>query len=236
MHELCTEIITIIAERKSGVSQEEIFKKIGTSNMKGESGIQKLKELESTGFIIRFKPYLHKTRGIHYKVIDEYVLFYLTWIKKKKENLAHRAQSLGYWEKQQNTPAWHNWAGIAFESICHKHVDQIRHALNLDVLATPSTWRFDSRNTDRSGAQIDLLFDRKDDAITLCEIKFTNKPFTIDKAYAQNLENKVVVFKNVTRTKKQIFLCMISAYGLQKSKHSDELISHVVVLEDLFHC
>jgi AAA+ ATPase superfamily predicted ATPase len=233
MHELCIEIIIAIAEKKSGISQEDIFKKVSSSNIKGKLGVQKLKELEAAGFIIRFKPYLHSKKGIYYKIIDEYVLFYLSWIKPIKDELVHRASLTGYWEMQQNSAKWYNWAGMTFESICHKHITQIRNALNLDVSAMPSTWRFAGK-TDQNGAQVDLLFDRRDDTIILCEIKYTNKPFSIDKAYAQNLENKIQVFKNVTRTKKQIFLSLISAYGLQKSKYSEKLISQVVVLEDLF--
>jgi AAA+ ATPase superfamily predicted ATPase len=233
MHELSVQIITIIAERKSGVSQEEIFKKVDDINIKGKLGLQKLKELESAGFIMKFKPYMHKTRGIYYKVIDEYTLFYLSWIKPIKESLTYKAGAGGYWEIQQSTPAWYSWAGIAFESICHKHIDQIRDALHLDVSAIPNAWKFTGKG-DQSGAQVDLLFDRRDDAITLCEIKFTNKSFYIDKTYAQNIENKIQAFRRVTRTRKQIFFTMISAYGIKNSKYADELVAQVVVLEDLF--
>jgi len=233
MYELCVQIIIIISEHKYGVSQEEIFRKVNDVNIKGKLGLQKLKELESAGFIMKFKPYMHKTRGIYYKIIDEYTLFYLSWIKPIRDNLAYKAGAGGYWEIQQSTPSWYNWAGIAFESVCYKHIDQIREALHLDVSAMPNTWRFAGKGEQR-GAQVDLLFDRRDDAITLCEIKYTSQPFSIDKAYAQNLENKAQVFKNATRTRKQIFFAMVSAYGLQNSKYSDALISQVVMLEDLF--
>ena len=192
MHELCVRIIKIIAECQSGVNQEDIFKKIGDEKNKGQLGLQKLKELEDAGFIIRFKPYLHKTRGIYYKVIDEYTLFYLAWIKPFRDNLV-QGMSSGSWEIQQKTPAWYSWAGMAFESICYKHINQIRAALDLDASAMPNTWRFNGKG-DQNGAQIDLLFDRRDDSITLCEIKYTSKPFLIDKAYAQNIENKIQIF------------------------------------------
>ena len=122
---------------------------------------------------------------------------------------------------------------MAFEAICYKHINQIRAALHLDASAMPNTWRFSGKG-DQNGAQIDLLFDRRDDSITLCEIKYTSKPFLIDKAYAQNIENKIQVFKNATRTRKQIFFSMISASGLQKTRYSEELVSQVVTLGDLF--
>ena len=78
------------------------------------------------------------------------------------------------------------------------------------------------------------MFDRPDDAITICEIKNTDKPFTIDKEYAKRLEIKLKVFQIQTQTKKQIFLAFISASGIKKTLYSEELLSHVVTLDDLF--
>ncbi len=83
--------------------------------------------------------------------------------------------------------------------------------------------------------QIDLLFDRDDDSITICEIKYTTEPFAITKDYAENLRNKIKVFKEKTRTKKQIFLVMISSSGIKETIHSEELVQAIVTLEDLFN-
>ena len=232
-HELSVELVKIIAQHKGGIGQEEIFNTIG-GGIKGKVGLQKLAELESAGFIARFKPYSNLRKGIYYKVIDEYTLFYLEWIRPVKDTLIHGASTLGYWDSQKNTARWYAWAGLAFEAICYKHLSQIRNALNLDVSALPNTWRFCTRKPNQQGAQIDLLFDRIDDAITVCEIKFTNKPFAIDKVYAQTLDDKIRIFKEITKTPKQIFLAMISADGLAKSKYSNQLISKTVTLKDLF--
>lgn len=109
------------------------------------------------------------------------------------------------------------------------------HALNLSPTSIPNTWRYNpQKNSDIAGAQIDLLFDRDDDSITICEIKYSDKPFIIDKEYAQSLKNKIEIFKNVTRTKKQIFLVLISANGIKSNLYSKKLLSGVVTLEDLF--
>lgn len=101
------------------------------------------------------------------------------------------------------------------------------------------SWRYVSRQNpesdkEGSGAQVDLLFDRPDQAITICEIKYSMLPFTIDKVYAKVLAKKVELYKQQTRTKKQIFLVMITSAGLKPSKHYDELISQEVTLGDLF--
>lgn len=233
-HEICIEMIRIIASKKYGIGQEELFKKIN-KNIKGKSGLQKLKEMEDAGFIISFKPYLHKEKGIYYQVIDEYTLFYLKWIEPVRENLLKSSLSHGYWETQQNSSAWYSWAGLAYEAICYKHLRQIRQALKLSPTAIPHTWRYvPTKKQASEGTQIDLLFDRDDDAITLCEIKFTDKPFIIDKQYAKNLLKKKEVFVEQTKTKKQIFMAMITSNGIKDGVYADKLIDSIISLNELF--
>lgn len=233
-HEICVEIIRLISQYQYGIGQEELFKKMG-KNIKGKLGLTKLKELEDAGFIVSFMPAFHQRRGIYYKLIDEYTLFYLKWIEPIKKTLIKKVLPSRYWEKQQDSASWASWSGLAFESVCYKHLAQISAALNLSPTAIPSTWRYaPTKGSKDQGVQTDLLFDRNDDAITLCEIKYTDDSFTIDKQYAQNIKNKLDVFKKVTRTHKQLFFAMISATGIKKSIYSEELVDGIVTLDDLF--
>ena len=181
------------------------------------------------------KPYFHKKKGIYYKVIDEFTLFYLSWIQPIRETLMKSGMKKGYWDKQQSLLSWKVWAGYAFEAICYKHLFQISDALGLSSTAIPSPWRYvPSKGENKTGTQIDLLFDRDDDAISICEIKYTDQPFKIDKQYAHNLLNKAKVFQAKTKTTKQIFISIILAGGLQPSMYSEEIITNVVTLDDLF--
>lgn len=231
--EVVIELIYHIASKRYGVGQSELFK-LMKRNINGKQGLTKLRELEDTGFIRSFKPYQHAQRGVYYKVIDEYTLFYLRWIKPIKEDLLQGNLVSSYWEKQQSSGDWYSWAGLAFESICYKHLQQINRALNLPATALPSTWRAVA-GTDGAagGAQIDLLFDRDDNAITLCEIKYTSKPFVVDKQFAQSMETKKAVFLKRTKTAKQIFFALISANGIAQSEVPSWL-DGVVISDDLF--
>ena len=232
--EIYEEIIRIIASRRYGIGQRELLEKIG-KKMLGKGGLEKLKSLKETGFILDFKPHLHKEKGIYYKLIDNYSLFYLSWILPVRDTLLVKSLVKGYWDKIRKKPSWHSWSGLAFEAICYEHIPQINKALNLSPTSIPSTWRYVPRKgSDEQGAQIDLLFDRDDDSITICEIKYTDKIFTIDKEYAHKLRKKLEVFKKVTRTKKQLFIAFVSANGVKKNKYSDELLSGVVTIDDLF--
>lgn len=233
-HELNVEMIRLIANHPYGVGQEELFQKV-SGNIKGKLGLAKLQELEEAGFIMKFMSFQNKRKGIFYKVIDEYTLFYLRWIEPVKNTLSKNSLPSGYWAGQHRSPAWYSWAGLAFETICYKHIAQIRKALKLNSASIAYTWRYQpTKLSESKGAQIDLLFDRNDGAITLCEIKFTETPFVIDKAGAKNLINKREVFVAKTKTQKQIFFSFISAAGVKETMYSTELVDSMATLDDLF--
>lgn len=151
------------------------------------------------------------------------------------DTIRHLKKSFGYWEKKGSDPSWKSWSGYSFEAVCYKHISQIREALNISVTARIGTWHYFQRKGDNEkGAQIDLLFDRDDNVTTLCEIKYNETPFEVNKLYANNLINKMHVYKKQTKSKKQLFLAMIASGGLKPTMYSEELIASQVTLEDLF--
>lgn len=226
------DLIRIIAKHRYGVGQSDL---ITLSKLPDGGGtVRRLHQLEEAGFITSLVPYGHKDRGVYYVMDDEYSLFYLRWIEPNLKSIAKKAIKEGFWTSQSNQPSWKIWAGLAFESICYKHLDQIRKALNIDPGSIIGTWRFVPKSKDQEGTQIDLLFDRPDGTITICEIKCSDSPFTIDKPYAQALLKKMEIFRKQTRTKKQMFLSMITTFGLKPTMYSEEIVTSEVTLEGLF--
>jgi len=139
------------------------------------------------------------------------------------------------WLALHSTPAWHAWSGYAFEITCLQHVRQIKEALGIAGISSESTsWRHNSTGADDPGAQIDLLIDRRDRVINLCEIKFTDDAFTVTASYARDLKNKESVFRAKTGTRKAIFITLISAQGLSPNSHSLGLITSTVTADALF--
>lgn len=232
--EVFVEIVKIIASQRYGIGKRKLLNKLGKKQI-GKGGLEKLKALEDTGFIMDFKPLFHKEKGVYYKLIDYYTLFYLYWIAPVRETLLKRSLIAGYWDKIKVKTSWHSWSGLAFEAICYEHLPQITKALKLSQTAIPNTWRYVPRQgSNEQGAQIDLLFDRDDGSITICEIKYCEKPFVLNKDYAEKIKQKIEVFKKITRTNKQIFVSMICSSGLKANAYSEALISSVVTLDDLF--
>lgn len=232
--ELNLKIVREIAKHRYGISFAALLEKTGKKA--GGRFKQRLEELETTGFIQKFLPYGKNKRGHCYKVIDEYTLFYLKWIEEITDAKT-LPKGMDYWNMICKSPSWASWAGYAFESVCHKHMDKIVEALGLTKIGCfMSHWRYHASPSDKgdAGAEIDLLLDRNDDAITICEMKYTASPFVVDKAAAKTLMQKMDVFKERTKTKKQVFLAIVAAEGVQENVWSQELVSKVVTLENLF--
>jgi uncharacterized protein len=228
-----TELIRCIAKHRYGIGQAELITLSKLPN--GGTTIDRLHELEEAGFVTSLVPYGHKDKGVYYVMDDEYSLFYLRWIEPNLKTISKKEKGEGFWLSLSRESSWKAWAGYAFESTCYKHINQIRRALHIDPGAHVGTWRFSPRAKEsQEGAQIDLLFDRQDGIISICEIKCSDNQFTIDKSYYQELVRKMKVFKKQTRTKKQLFLSMITTHGLKQTIYSEELVNGQVTLEDLF--
>ncbi len=227
------EIVTLIASVKDGISRNILDEKNKLTGVGGRL-TNRLEDLKSAGFISIYMPYGHKKRGVFYRISDEYCYFYLKWIEPIKNQLKQNLAT-DFWLGIVNTPAYFIWMGYTFENICYKHLAQIRKSLNISDSSLASSWRsIPTKRKREQGAQIDLLFDRDDDSITICEIKYTDKPFSIDKPYAKKLEDKIETFRKATRISKQIFLAFISANGLKETMYSEEMVQNIVVLDDLF--
>ena len=145
-----------------------------------------------------------------------------------------RNTDANYWSKMQMSSVFHTWSGLAFERICLLHSDQIKKALGISgVITNEYSWRT-AATEEHPGAQIDLLIDRSDKMINLCEIKYSDGPYTIDKKYMENLRNKAALFRQLTKTRKGIALTMITSFGLVKNSYSMNNIHSQLTVEDLF--
>lgn len=219
-------IIRTLATKHQGLTRNQIiqFAKIP----KGGTATRVLQELEHSGFIAAYRFYGHKKKEKRYRLTDEYSLFYLKFIEGKEY------EGKNIWHHLSQTQQYITWTGYAFENLCLKHVPQIKKALGISGIYSLSSTFYHKGTATQPGTQIDLLIDRIDKVINLFEIKFYHETFTISKSYAKNIRTKRTVFKEVTKTKKQLFFVFISPYGLNHNTYSSELIVQEVVLRDLF--
>ncbi len=187
-----------------------------------------LSELIESGFVEKTYPFDKKEKESLYRLVDEFSLFYFRFIYQQKSRLKDQ------WITRQATPQYQSWCGYAFENICIRHIVQIKQALQIGGVQTGiSSWVFAGSKTEK-GAQIDLLIDRADHIVNLCEMKYSNNIFLINKRYATDLQSKKEVFRMQSRSKKSIHLTMITTYGTADNNYKTQWVDSEVQMNELF--
>lgn len=220
-------IISALKQKSRGLARKEILKI--TKQNDGGYFSKILKELETSGFITTYDPLEKKKKDKLYRLTDEYSLFYLHFMKGKKK------KSMADWPRISQSQEYKIWCGYAFENLCMKHIDKIKHALGISGVQTNvNSFLHKKNNTYEKGFQIDMLIDRKDDVINICEMKFHADEFSITADYAKKLRTKKEGLKAVTKTKKMIYLTFITAYGVYENQNKIDLLDNDFKIDILF--
>ena len=219
-------IIDALAKKKAGMIREELLQHTRLSD--SESFSKALKELEQCSFIRRYSFIGRKTKDSVYQLMDNYTLFYYKFIAENKYNDEH------FWTSMQQTSLYNSWAGLAFERVCLQHLEQMKKALGISaVISTAHSWTFKPMGNETKGVQIDLLIDRNDGVINLCEMKYANAEYVLDMEEDQRLRQRIATFVQETKTKKAVHLTMVTTYGLKPGGYSNDVQSQIT-MDDLF--
>jgi uncharacterized protein len=214
-------IINSLAVSPQGLNRNTIIK-----NSKFESGggvSEVLNELLESGFITEIPAQNTKAKNNIYRLTDEYSLFYLKFIQQNK------FAGAGAWASLSKTQSYTTWCGYAFENICFKHTNAIKKALGIAAVYTNIySWH-------NNKAQIDILLDREDRCINICEIKYYKSQFEITKSYETKLRAKMEAYQHDTNTNKNLFLTFITSRGLKENMYKTSLVENSLTLDDLFY-
>ena len=218
------EIITLLSKHPKGMTREEISTELKTSN-NGKLG-EMLTDLIYCDFLqknnVREKRI--KSNSAIYQLIDFYTIFYNTFANK---NIMEEH----FWTRNINTPEINIWYGLAFERVCKAHIEKIKTALGIASVSTEYySWR---SNLIEKGAQIDIIIDRADNTINLCEVKYSENLYSLDKEEYMKIQNRISVFKEATNTRSNIIPTMITTFGMKEGTYSDQIIAKID-MEDLF--
>ncbi|MBX2927848.1 MAG: AAA family ATPase [Saprospiraceae bacterium] len=223
-YEIYENVVSVLADKNEGMERKDIIRLSGIPS--GGTLTKVLADLEESGFITSYISLTNKQANTIYRLSDYYTAFYFRFIKEGKYHGENA------WLNLLDHPAHRAWQGLVFEQICIDHVWQIKKALGISgVLSNHTAWR---GGTGDKTVQIDLLIDRRDQVINLCECKFSLDTFTIDKDYAEKLRSKIHTFKTATQTRKAVFLTLITTYGVEKNANANMLVQNEVTMDDLF--
>ena len=229
-------IVTALKNKGKGMTRLDLLDATGLANNGRFSQI--LKELEQCDFIRSYTPFGKSKKDMMYQLIDPFCLFYFKFMHNKGAFLDN------HWVKMQTTAEYESWCGHAFEIVCLHHINEIVKALGIDgCINTPCSWAYrpttkvladEEADEDlKHGTQIDLLIDRSDRSISICEMKYCNGEYEISKAYDAHLAHRLKVFKKVTKTTKTLIPTFVTPHGLYNNMYARK-INRQVTGNDLF--
>lgn len=223
---LTLRVIGLLAKKKMGMTRLELLEAGGFDDNGSFSDI--LNDLEWCGFIRSYTMMGYRNKSEIYQLIDHYTLFYYEFINGQR-------QGANYWKTMLGTPKYNTWCGLAFERACLWHTDQIKKHLGISgILTNEYTWRCSSDEmAGRRGVQIDLLIDRSDGIIDICEMKYSKDQYAITSDYSRELVRKREVFVAVTGTRKAIHSVMVTAEGVVHNAEWGEIQAEVT-MDDLY--
>ena len=222
-------VIERLASKLSGLTREEIS--IETKINGGELS-KILKDLNACDFIRSYIEPKKKERNKIYQLTDMFSLFHLRFVQK------NNGQDKNFWTNMSQTNKKNAWAGYAFEQVCLHHIDQIKIKLGISgILSNAYAWSarpfVDNDGNEWPGGQIDLIIDRSDNVMNLCEMKYSQEEYSIDKSYSETIRKRIELFRKTQRTKKDLRCTFVTSYGIKQNKYSD-IVSNEITMDDLF--
>lgn len=230
-------VINALSTTKKGMTRGDLIQKTNLTNNGNLTTL--LKELEQCEFIRSFVPFAKEKKDKLYQLVDQFSLFHLHFIK------SHGTFTKDYWLKMIGTGAYIAWSGYAFETVCLHHIDQIVEGLGISgTINKPCSWAYrptkstkENENIDdnlKKGAQIDLLIDRSDKTITVCEMKYSDSEYEIDKNYEEYVQDRLRRFKDVEKITKTIQIAYITPHGLYNNMYARKGGKKQITAEHLF--
>lgn len=217
-------VVTALSSKRGGLTRDELTQCTVLTSGGGLSKV--LKNLVSCGFVRVYQDLSPGKRNI-YQLVDFFTLFYFQFMQGK---VSH---SNGFWMSMQGTPRHNVWAGLSFELLVLNHIGQMKKRLGISgVMTEEFAWR--KLSGEGIGAQVDLVLLRKDKTANLCEMKFSESAYSIDKKENEKLRNRIAAFRqDLNKPTYSIRLAMVTSFGLNKGKYND-IVADEVILDDLF--
>lgn len=224
-------ILNALAKNRYGLSRADIAKAIGKQDGGGLD--RYLSELAACNFISEYVPFGKKKQGAYFRLVDEYIIFYKYFLQPLRSKGIKTPKD--YWLKNLNTPKYNSLMGYNFETLCQKHVDSILEALSIAGMQVEvSTWNCKPKNKEEQGMQIDLVLDRADRVVSLCEIKYSRDPLVINSRELKKYSERSSLFKHYSKTRKAVNSILISNAGVIANSNLESAFVKVLTGEDLF--
>lgn len=218
--------VELLSKKSKGMTRREMLSLLKINEGGAFSDV--LENLCNCEFVRKYSAFGKKERDVMYQLSDLFTLFYLKFVKNSNGRDEH------LWSNMIDSPERRTWCGYSFEQVCLHHIPQIKQKLGISGIQSDVCSWYYSGNEYSRGGQIDLLIDRRDQVINLCEMKYSTSEYELTKRYNDEMQKRKELFRSVTKTKKALHLTMVTSYGIKNNAYSG-MIQSQVTLDDLFY-
>ena len=217
--------VELLSKKAKGMTRKEILSLLKIQEGGAFSDV--LENLCNCDFVRKYSAFGKKERDVMYQLSDLFTLFYLKFVKNSNGRDEH------LWSNMIDSPERRTWCGYSFEQVCLHHIPQIKQKLGISgIQSNICSWYYRGDENTRGG-QIDLIMDRRDQVINLCEMKYSTSEYEITKKYNDEMQKRKELFRSVTKTRKALHLTMVTTYGIKNNAYSG-MIQNQITLDDLF--
>ncbi|SDB29159.1 hypothetical protein SAMN02910298_01421 [Pseudobutyrivibrio sp. YE44] len=217
-------IVELLNKRGDGYTRNEIIESLSLSD--GGNLSDDLNALVASDFVMRYTPFAEKGKVEYYKLIDPFCKFFLYFVQGRKEITNE------FWASANNSSQIVSWRGFSFENVCINHINEIQTALGIPGVKTSiSSWRKKASATEK-GYQIDLIIDRADNVVNMCEMKYYGNNFKVTKDYYMQLRERQSLLENEIDRKKVVRNTLVTTFGLDKNEYSG-IFTNIITMDDL---
>jgi len=218
-------IVRLIGKTHVGLTRQQLLADMSKTDGGNFSAV--LKNLVMSDFLLPYTSYMDGKRQERYKLIDPFCQFFLTFMDGKN-------RPSDFWQQNALSGQINAWRGFAFEELCFNHITQIKHALGIpQVSTTVSKWALQG-NESTKGTQIDMIIDRADNIVDICEMKFTNGLFAINKNYDLILRERLQLLSEHLPKRKMAHLVFITSFGIKQNEYAG-IAQESITLDALFN-
>ncbi len=215
-------IVRALGRTRRGLTRQEIIEETHISD--GGVLTSYLNSLIEGDFIIRYVPFGEGKRESRYRLIDPFCRFYLYFMDLARS---------GGKTSTLSDATLASWMGLSFEDVCFTHIRQIKQALGIAGVSTRESLWSKRGDEDGPGTQIDMIIERKDNVIDVCEAKFVAGEFIVDKDYHLLLVRRKELIGELVPKRTTVRNVLICTNGLKKNEYRWDFAA-VVTLDDLF--
>lgn len=216
-------VIDTLVTQKYGMTYAELSNRV-TGKPEPSGGLLRvLENMERSELIERRLMFLNRSKGTRLYVTDEYIRFVSRWLRNSG------VSTFSAFNRIFSSQSYASWQGFDFELTAFKNVHLVSQALGISGIPVEPFVYYRDKDV-----QIDLLLERGDQTITLCEAKSYDSQYEPTEKDVTRFRIRRQAIEELLKTKRRppqfINYCFVVRNGIKRNRYFNEINAEVADL------